>query len=120
MNAVVLDEALRKYELHASKDWVGGIIPIKKFNEDKVRMALFDTMRIGLRLRNRMYFEKEMIHIIRLLSIDLVTRAYAQFDAIIVVVCYCENERVAPQMRVSLGDDNMGVIVESMGSTNQV
>ena len=36
VNVAVLDEALSGYLLHGSKAWVGGIIPIKKFDEDKV------------------------------------------------------------------------------------
>ena len=49
-------------------------------------MTLLDTMRIGLRLRNCLYFEREMIHIAGLLPEDMVGRAYALFDAILVVV----------------------------------
>ena len=49
-------------------------------------MTFLDTMRIGLRLRNRMYFEREMIHITWLLLEDMVAQAYALFDAILVVV----------------------------------
>ena len=86
VNATILDEAISGYSLHGSKAWVGGIIPIKKFDEDKVQMTLLDTMRIGLRLRNRMYFEREMIHIAGLPPEDMVGRAYALFDAILLVV----------------------------------
>ena len=48
VNAAALDEAINGYLLDGSKAWVGGIIPIKKFDEDMVRMTLLDTMRIGL------------------------------------------------------------------------
>ena len=48
VNAIILHEATSGYLLHGSKAWVGGIIPIKKFDEDMVRMTLLDTMRIGL------------------------------------------------------------------------
>ena len=118
VNAAILDEAISGYSLHGSKAWVGGIIPIKKFDEDKVRMALLDTMRIGLWLRNRLYFEREMVHIAGLLPEEMVRRAFALFDAIIVVVRYCESRRVQPGMRASSGDDNIGIIVESVGSIN--
>ena len=83
-------------------------------------MTLLDTMRIGLWLRNRLYFEREMIHIVGLLLEEMVGRAFALFDAILVVVRYCESRRVPPQTRVSSGDDNIGVIVELVGSTKQV
>ena len=48
----------------------------------------------------------------------MVARAYALFDAILVVVRYRKNRRVPPHMRVTSRDDNIGVIVESVGSTN--
>ena len=70
---------------------MGGIIPIKKFDEDKVQMTLLDTMRIGSMLRNRLYFEKEIFHIVGLLPKDMVGREYALFDAILVVVRYYES-----------------------------
>ena len=49
-------------------------------------MNLLDTMRIGLWLRNRLYFERKLIHIAGLLPEDMVGRAYALFDAILAVV----------------------------------
>ena len=67
MNEIVLDEALSGYLLHGWKEWVGGIITIEKSDEDMVHMTLLDTMKIGLRLRNHMYFEREMSHIVGLL-----------------------------------------------------
>ena len=118
VNAAILDEAISGYLLQGSKAWVGGIIRIKKFDEDKVRMTLLDTMRIGLWLRNHFYFEREMVQITRLLPKDMVGRAYALFDAILVVVRYYESQRVRPEMRASLGDENIGIIMESVGSTN--
>ena len=118
VNAAILDEAISGYSLHGSKAWVGGIIPINKFDKDKVQMTLLDTMRIGLWLRNHLYFERKMIHIAGLLPEEMVGRAFALFDAILIVVRYCESRRVHPKMRASSGDDNIGIIEESVGSTN--